>query len=350
MKITDILHEGKQSVMYHGTSSSLFRSIMTQGMRADPPDRAWSEDPSASAGHPSRESLPGSYWTTNLMTAMSSTSKSIKKFGGNRMYIVALIQEQNAFADEDSVNSKIERAYGRTMEEAVPGVSYDAVQVHLSNMQYRPEQKAMALRLFPQYMHEELDGGQQMPIDANTMQRIFHDFMMRKLAHIVQGDKWGLARWFNEGEVPAIPSVADAERAYHQDLDWITRRYRATASSDKETFNHTLRMPLDVGFRGSNRIVCIIEEILDKATFNRELRVLYGTPPQQMIEAWQKSVGKWPLEMANQVTETRRLPGPRVAGSGKDFRQDAGTNRSKKQPGRLMGSGKLMKVRPGFVG
>lgn len=50
------------------------------------------------------------------------------------------------------------------------------------------------------------------------------------------------------------------------------------------------------------------------------------------------------------VAETRKIPGPQLVGSGKDFRQKAGTNRSGKQPGRLAGSGKAMKVRPGFVG
>lgn len=50
------------------------------------------------------------------------------------------------------------------------------------------------------------------------------------------------------------------------------------------------------------------------------------------------------------VAETRKVPGPRLVGSGKDFRQKAGTNRSGKQPGNLAGSGKPMKAKPGFVG
>lgn len=50
------------------------------------------------------------------------------------------------------------------------------------------------------------------------------------------------------------------------------------------------------------------------------------------------------------IEVTGHLPGPHVIGSGKDFRQNPGVNRSGKQPGKLMGSGKPMKVKPGFVG
>lgn len=52
-----------------------------------------------------------------------------------------------------------------------------------------------------------------------------------------------------------------------------------------------------------------------------------------------------------EIIEARKLPGPQVAGSGKDFRQNPGHNTSSgKMPGRVAGSGKPMKVKPGFVG
>jgi hypothetical protein len=56
------------------------------------------------------------------------------------------------------------------------------------------------------------------------------------------------------------------------------------------------------------------------------------------------------MKIVDIVGETRILPGPKLVGSGKDFRQNPGTNRSPRQPGKLMGSGKPMKVKPGFVG
>lgn len=59
-----------------------------------------------------------------------------------------------------------------------------------------------------------------------------------------------------------------------------------------------------------------------------------------------------PMEQIfHSVAETRKLPGPQVAGSGKDFRQNPGINHSSgKMPGKVAGSGKPMKVKPGFVG
>lgn len=58
----------------------------------------------------------------------------------------------------------------------------------------------------------------------------------------------------------------------------------------------------------------------------------------------------FPQNVSYPMTETRKLPGPQVAGTGKDFRQKPGVNRSGRQPGHLAGSGKPMKVKPGFVG
>lgn len=55
-------------------------------------------------------------------------------------------------------------------------------------------------------------------------------------------------------------------------------------------------------------------------------------------------------EIIYPITETKKLPGPKLVGSGKDFRQNPGVNRSPKQPGKLAGSGQPMKVKPGFVG
>jgi hypothetical protein len=59
----------------------------------------------------------------------------------------------------------------------------------------------------------------------------------------------------------------------------------------------------------------------------------------------------FPQNVFYPMTETKHLPGPRVAGSGKDFRQNPGVNHSSgKMPGKVAGSGKAMKVKPGFVG
>jgi hypothetical protein len=50
------------------------------------------------------------------------------------------------------------------------------------------------------------------------------------------------------------------------------------------------------------------------------------------------------------INEMGKYPVPGVVGSGKDFRQQAGTNKSPKQPGNLMGGNSVNKVKPGFVG
>lgn len=64
----------KPRIVYHGTRGDLGRSILKQGMDPNPKSRVWADDPDANQTRASRASLSGSYWTSNLMTAMSSAS------------------------------------------------------------------------------------------------------------------------------------------------------------------------------------------------------------------------------------------------------------------------------------
>ena len=95
--------------MYHGTSSAFLRTILKQGIVPDPKEKKWAEDPHVSSASVSRVSLPGSYWTSNLMTAQSSSTNTTGKFPGNPIIIIAMISEGSAFADEDSITSAIMR-------------------------------------------------------------------------------------------------------------------------------------------------------------------------------------------------------------------------------------------------
>lgn len=262
------------------------------------------------------------------------------------MIVCATIQEQAAFADEDSLHSKINTAFSTTMQDIAPNVRPDAVGLHLSTFFYKPDLLARAKIDFVRHVHQELGGTAQMPIDQKMLSKVFDDFLMRKLVHEVGNDPHSLSRWFQSPEhVPQIPSIDQAEQVYHADLEWLTRRYRASAYAANDSFNHTLRLNQPVGFRGTNRIICIIEE-LPADNNGRNTRVLYGQVPAEFIAAWEKSIGSWKAP----VTELRKVPGPPLEGSGKDFRQNPGINRSPKQPGNLMGSGKPLKVKPGFVG
>jgi len=72
----------KPIVMFHGTSDKFLQSILKNGILPEPPQKTWDEDKNISSISASRESLKGSYWTSNLLTATSSAWNTVKKFGG----------------------------------------------------------------------------------------------------------------------------------------------------------------------------------------------------------------------------------------------------------------------------
>lgn len=351
MRLRQLLEVYRQPVvLFHGTSSSFLRSILGQGILPTPDQRVWDKDDNTSSATMSRKSLDGSYWTSNLLTASAAAWNSIKKFPGNRLFVCAQINEQSAFADEDSLNSKISGAYADTAKQLFPGIVTDAVGLHLGWFIYEPAKHEQAKALFATLLHQKLQPSPGNPIDTARLAQIFDDYLMRLFVH-EYSDKHSLLGWAstnNVEQIPEFPSIQQAEHQFLMDRDWLTKRYRASAYQANDTFNHTLRVPTPVGFRGHNRIVCILEEAIDEQR-NRSLILHYGQVPPAFIQAWEKSMGPW-TDPPARVTEVRKLPGPRVAGSGKDFRQNPGVNRSPKQPGRLAGSGKAMKVKPGFVG
>lgn len=350
MKIGDITENFRQpTVMFHGTSSIFLRSIMVNGLQPNPEKRTWETDPNTSMASVSRVSLEGSYWTSNLMTAISSSGTAMKKFGGNRLYISAQINEQSAFADEDSLAGGLTMAYVDTMKQFFPNIVSDAAGLHLASFTADPKMHEQAKLTFAQNLHKHLVGAPQNPIEYPRLGQIFDDYLMRLFAHLGEQSQ---RHWFRQDlPMPNVPSVEQAEHQFLMDRDWLSKRYRATTFKKNETFNHTLRIATPVGFRGRNRILCIIEDIRNDAAAGKpdqsyhNLHLRYGSVPQEFIEHWQERIGEW----QGIVTETKKLRGPKIPQT--KNRQNAGVNHSSgKMPGRVAGSGKAMKVKPGFVG
>jgi hypothetical protein len=149
--IEEIISEAryrKPIIMYHGTSDKNLRSIMKQGVLANPTQRIWDTDPDTNMYNVSRVSLPGSYWASNLMLGISSSGIAVTKIGGNGLLVIALINEQSAFADEDSINSKISWAYQDTVKELSPSIITQAYHYHMLNYLTNHKWREKALSIF----------------------------------------------------------------------------------------------------------------------------------------------------------------------------------------------------------
>lgn len=106
--------------MIHGTSTNFLSSILEEGVTNQPKQRVWSED-KGSAGN--TETLPGaSYWTNNLLTALSAARNATQKFGGNAMLVFARVDtgDKTVELDEDHFPS-IERAVSADLKAVLNG-------------------------------------------------------------------------------------------------------------------------------------------------------------------------------------------------------------------------------------
>jgi len=94
---------------------------------------------------------------------------------------------------------------------------------------------------------------------------------------------------------PHDPSTA--ERNYAQLSDKLTRTMKNIARpsyGDRGLMGVNGRALQPIGFKGSNKIIAIIENFPSKEIGERDkLYVRYGTVPQDAINQWEQRVGKW---------------------------------------------------------
>jgi hypothetical protein len=92
--------------------------------------------------------------------------------------------------------------------------------------------------------------------------------------------------------IPTRPNKQKAESDYANFVDKLTRILKSSAipSKEKDTFNPTARIEENIGFTGSNKIICILSE-----NKKREVKLIYGTIPEQLKNDWSMIVGEMEL-------------------------------------------------------
>ena len=313
--------------MYHGTSSEFLRTILKQGIVPDPAKKKWDVDPDHGESSLSRVSLPGSYWTSNYMTAFSSSTRTVQKFGGEPLMVIGLISEGRAFADEDNINTAIMNGVSQTYREVFgSGISSDAVPKILAGIYWGteedekfirsqaadqgatiPEDTKLQRHLYVTYgllVHKELSANpQQQKIPWTLLREIFEALMLRGMAWEKEQSKYGSHRLtdyqerVDKGIAPELPSTAEVEQTLLKLRDDLTRTYRKTAFYTPDMFAHTLRTPEPVTYRGSNRIIGIIQTPKWREQDNPPLIIHYGTITQNYLDQYRSRVGKFPGAM-----------------------------------------------------
>lgn len=271
-------------IMYHGTAVRNLRSIMSHGLIPRPRGRAWDDDPDSSFHSASRASLDGIYLTRNLMTALSAASN-----GANRKYmkegdllIAVEMQPKTAFADEDDLNFM---AAVSNMEMEVADLYYslekggDMRRFEAAKDKYRE-------RFFSRM-------GSEIGIHPRAAERlgsmvdhVFEAALRRQAAYVERYIK----NYFKD---LGVPDKSQSEREFMRAREALTRTLKSIANPfnhDGEPFNLTARVEEPIGFRGTNRIVCIMVVPFD---YKEKPRLVYGTVPEDLVKQWGERKGEW---------------------------------------------------------
>lgn len=275
----------KSIVMFHGTSSVFLDSILKNGLTATPAKKHWdSSNRQITVDRPSLESLPGVYMTADIMTSFGHASRTVGKFGGNKLIVIMKITPQSNVADEDYVSKVFHRARKRF------GVgSLDDVALFHRN---KRSQKYHFRKIIPE-LHSMLTNNPNMPIDEKLWFEFLAAVVNREYAHRSQRDIDYFLKW--RGEIlPPQPTIPASEEQYRLALDKITRRYTQSALDMKPSYgdfylDHSARNLNDIGYRGNNRIIAIVEMISDEYDRTQKALVKYGTPPPDVMQFLESS-------------------------------------------------------------
>lgn len=296
------------AVMFHGTTTEFLPTIRKQGIVPHPKKKTWQSDPDLIQGSYSRASLEGSYWTSNLMTAISSASTTRKKFGGKSLIIIAQIAEQSGYADEDSVNFSMRFALEQTNKSIHPGIRSDFLLPLANTLWQEPQgtEAQQAKKQFAQSLHQALAQDPTLhPVDQKFTDQLLNALLLREIAWEARDSPSRLSSWITNIPHP-LPSVEEADERLQQLRERLTRTYRKTAT-DKSQFNQTLRLTQPVGFKGANKILAMLEEqpwewLPVPGSDDKKLHVLpfvlrYGSVdsiPNEFFSQYETRIGRWP--------------------------------------------------------
>lgn len=287
----------KPNIMFHGTSTAFLPSILKHGMNPSPKEKSWDVDPDVSLYSQSRVSLEGSYWASNLLTATSSAWRTSNKYAGDELLIIAQIQQQQAFADEDSVTFTINNIFSISVGNSMYAERPDLMaQIYFDHPDIITKSKSeFERRLHNSFVKDKING--KKPIPTDMLSDVFDAYVMRIIAHGERdsnGKEWYSPLYRVTNKPESIPSVNDAETNLLKQKDRLTKYYNESAIEQPTSFNHTLRITEPVTYSGANKILFILER--DKKLHNLPLKLHYGNPPlpTKFIDQWHRSIGAFP--------------------------------------------------------
>jgi hypothetical protein len=144
------------------------------------------------------------------------------------------------------------------------------------------------------------------------VKKLLHDYgykamLIRTVSYIDKGkgydsDYWQWRKAYadvhgfrddGEVEIPDPPKPQEGEKVFRAFVDRLTRTMKHRARhSYTDSFSKTARSLNHIGFKGSNKIVGVVELVKSKTVeYSEDIRILYGNLPDDFKTQWVERIG-----------------------------------------------------------
>ena len=313
----------ERSIWYHGTRGRNLPKILSEGLIAFPKERAWGHSES-NFDSPSKASLGGIYLTQNLMTARSSAIKN-KNRNEDMVIVVIEAQPRTFLMDEDNIYYSIKDSIRsnqfvsspylttelymakimKTNQDYVQGSKDNYIKSSISDMQHKfnvPDIiKEQLIKILSDNWQIVLNR-QISHVDYQTFRNAFFRNLSEETNKKIREKYKEIRTQYKEDNIfeskyneyidslmPRQPTSQKAEKDFADLLNKLTRLLKdfARPNKQKDTWNLTARTEENIGFSGSNKIICIVSE-----NSKYEAELIYGQMPEKLINDWNKNVGE----------------------------------------------------------
>jgi len=290
-EVQKFLTEAKE-LYFHGTSSNLAKNILSQGFTPDPKQKVWSQD----KGH--LASFVGSYFTQNVVTAISSASGAVKKFGGDCAIFFVQLETRTGLYDEDDITDvsyQVSQAYKDTVSRNnfVPSIARGL----LKSDKYKSVVD-LAITKWVSYYNKYDRGEYQQKLAGPALSRL--EPLLRKWIETYILELSKVKDDFDSERFSAYPNANPAMRKAVNNVmnamrGEVSRREKKPDSLHLGGLN--IRIDSPIGFRGSNRILGLVTYPSDfRKDYNNDddyvpFTVHYGEVPKKFLAAWENRMG-----------------------------------------------------------
>lgn len=289
--------------VYHGTSDKFYNAIMSSGLDPNPRFGSWRgkyED--GSEINPSLASLEGTYLAGKVSTASSYAYDAARKTKGAPVIFQIDVVPQSTYADEDSIDIEylVHRAVGQATGKLLNPWQARAMK------DFAPAEYKDIQEKFAQLFHERYAASTKHEMNKDLLYKAFDVAIERRLPYMAKNNEWNaragywgtVEMYVDRGklddmiektgrELPEHLSPVEAEKAYKEIQEKITRAYRGSTKPGTDYL--TMRVPTKIGTTGRNKITAAV--MLPTNDNNKVITVLYGIPSQKLLSGLEANSG-----------------------------------------------------------